>query len=165
MTTIGFPTGDFPAPLPFAMELPEGWLGAHVPGTLLAAYRPPADESNQFRPNVVVTWERISTDTPLREVVETAVARVLRESPSMEVVSSEAATVADSYEAVLCRFREPLKDVTLLRATLFVLGPRTGRIRDLYQIVGTYPSGDDPLNSDMRSCLLSFALATPVAAI
>lgn len=164
MTTIGFPTGDFPAPLPFAMELPDGWLGAYVPGTLLAAYRPPTGESDQFRPNVVVTWERSSTDTPIKEVAESALARAMRDSPGLEVVATEAATVADSYEAVLSLIREPFNDVTLLRARLFVLGPPTGRIRDLYQIVGTYPSGQAKLNSDVRSCLLSFALATPVAA-
>lgn len=162
-TTIGFPTGDFPAPLPFAMELPDGWMGTHVPGALLAAYRTPEGEPEGFRPNVIVTWERSPIDISIEKVAEDALARVGRESAGWEFISTEAATVGDSYEALLYIIREPLNDMTLQRATLFVLGPPTGRTRDLYQVVGTYPSGDDELSTDMRSFLLSFALATPAA--
>lgn len=161
MTMVGFPTIDFPAPLPFVIELPEGWLGAHVPGALLAAYGPETSEASLFRPNVVVTWQRVPLETNVQSVTDHAFDQARRATPDAKVLVRDAAE-SDSFEAALTVFTEPSSThPDLLHAGLFVVGPPAGKIRDLYQVVGTYSADDDAVHAQVRACLLSFALATP----
>lgn len=159
VTTVGFPTADFPAPLPFSIELPIGWLGAYVPGALVAAYKP---VTTRFRPNVVVTWQRAALESSVRAVAGRALELALRGSPRLKSLTNELAGGNESFEAAYTVLSDHLDDdLTILHARLFVLGPRIGALRDLYEIVGTYPSGDEALEATMRTCLMSFALAIP----
>jgi hypothetical protein len=44
MTTLAYPSADFPGPPAVALEVPDGWEPLHAPGTTLAA-RLPREES------------------------------------------------------------------------------------------------------------------------
>ena len=52
MTTLTYPSAQFPGPPTVSVDIPEGWAAVRVPGTLLAARR--ADTEGTFAPNVVV---------------------------------------------------------------------------------------------------------------
>ena len=52
MTTLTYPSAQFPGPPSVSVDIPEGWSAVRVPGTLLAARR--SDTDGTFAPNVVV---------------------------------------------------------------------------------------------------------------
>ena len=52
MTTLTYPSAQFPGPPSISVDIPEGWAPVRVPGTLLAARR--AGTAGRFAPNVVV---------------------------------------------------------------------------------------------------------------
>ena len=54
MSTLAYPSADFPGQPSVALEVPEGWEPVHAPGTTMAARLPRADA---FSPNVVVNIE------------------------------------------------------------------------------------------------------------
>lgn len=161
MTLVGFPTKDFPAPLPFLINLPARWMGAHIPGALLAAYRPAQTAGSSLDPTVLVTWQRTHPDTSVRKIADQATKHLFKTEPASEVLLQEIAT-SDSFEAALSLVEERSAFETAIRhAFLFVLGPSVGDVRDFYIIEGTYPAGDDEIHEEVKACLLSFALATP----
>jgi len=52
MTTLTYPSAQFPGPPSISVDIPQGWAPVRVPGTLLAARR--ADTAGRFAPNLVV---------------------------------------------------------------------------------------------------------------
>lgn len=54
MSTLVYPSPDFPGLPSVALEVPDGWEPAHAPGTTLAARLP---REGAFAPNVVVSIE------------------------------------------------------------------------------------------------------------
>lgn len=163
MTTIGYPTSDFPAPLPFALELPTGWLGTYVPGTLVAGFKP-SSTTDSFHPNVIVIWQRATVDSSAGAIAKRALELALLESPLLETVSNKVADGDTDFQAVYTLLRNDRgNDFSLFHARLTVVGPPLGTMRDVYQIVGTYPSGDESAAEDVEKCLMSFSLALPAS--
>ena len=54
MSSLAYPSVDFPGQPAVALEVPDGWEPAHAPGTTIAARLPRA---GSFAPNVVVNIE------------------------------------------------------------------------------------------------------------
>lgn len=163
MTTIGFPTTDFPAPLPFALELPSGWLGTYVPGALVAGFKP-SSTADSLRPNVVVSWQRATVESSAGAIAKRALELALLESPLLETVSNKVADGDTSFQAVYTLLKNDRgNNSSLFHARLTVVGPPLGTFRDVYQIVGTYLSGDESVAEDVEKCLMSFSLALPAS--
>ena len=51
MSTLAYPSRVFPGPPSVAVDVPEGWMPVHAPGTAVAAKLP---REGGFGPNVVV---------------------------------------------------------------------------------------------------------------
>lgn len=114
MTTLAYPSADFPGQPAVTLDVPEAWEPAHAPGTTMAARLP---REGAFAPNVVVTIEQCG---PAYRVEE-----------SLEQVAALAATrgggVSEPYAADLagahfvgCDATWPDDDVeTVLQANLF----------------------------------------------
>jgi hypothetical protein len=162
MTIVGYPTADFPAPLPFSLDLPSGWLGSYVPGALLAAHAPSGAAVDGFLPNVVVTWQIAAVDTDVKMLARRALQTARERNDFVEPSVFDATQDAGVLEAALIAYGTRDSDSrTTLHAAMYVIGPMVGRARDLYHVIGTYLAGDDDMHAEMRRLILSFALATP----
>ncbi|WP_374971128.1 hypothetical protein [Terrabacter sp. BE26] len=141
MTTLAYPSADFPGQPAVTLDVPEGWEPAHAPGTTMAARLP---REGAFAPNVVVTIEQCG---PAYRVEE-----------SLDQVASLAATrgggVSEPYAAQLggahfvgCDATWPDADVeTVLQANLFhhvPSGAAAGHVVQLTGAVGGSEAGAD----------------------
>lgn len=136
MTTLAYPSADFPGQPAVTLDVPEGWEPAHAPGTTMAARLP---REGAFAPNVVVTIEQCG---PAYRVEE-----------SLEQVSALAATrgggVSEPYAADLagahfvgCDATWPDDDVeTVLQANLFHHVP-AGTAGHVVQLTGAVGGPD-----------------------
>ena len=114
MTTLAYPSADFPGPPAVALEVPDGWEPAHAPGTTMAARLP---RSDAFAPNVVVTVEPCAPDHRLEDSLELVRARAA--SRGGGVSQPYAAELGDA-RFVGCDASWPDEDVeTVLQANLF----------------------------------------------
>ena len=86
MTTLAYPSLDFPGQPEVALEVPDGWEPAYAPGTALAARLP---RHGAFAPNLVVRIEQCGP--------EYDIARSLEEVASM--ARSRGGAVGEPYEA------------------------------------------------------------------
>lgn len=161
MTTVGYPTGDFPAPLPFSLDLPDGWLGAHMPGTLLAAHAPGESDDTGLTANVVVTWQLAAADSDVRGLANLALVDAQSREDYREPSALDGTSGDDGVDVALAAFGTAGDPVDTMHAALFVAGPVIAGRRDLYHVVGTYPGGDDELHGQIRRMMLSFAVAIP----
>lgn len=172
MTVIGYPTNDFPALLPFTIDLPPGWQGVHLPGAVLAGRGPEPGYPGGLRPNVVVTWQRVVGDPDVASIARHIIQAAQRRDPTLRFDALEVATT-ESFDAALAlgRSSSPMRQSStsdgdpapgvygVRRAVLFIMGPRITSSRGLYQATGTCTAPDD--QELIRRCLLSFTLATP----
>ncbi len=70
MSTLAYPSPDFPGPPSVTLEVGDDWEPVHAPGTMLAA-RLPRPEG--FSPNVVVTLEPCAPDDAVERSLEQVV--------------------------------------------------------------------------------------------
>ena len=131
MTTLAYPSADFPGQPAVTLDVPEGWEPAHAPGTTMAARLP---REGAFAPNVVVTIEQCG---PAYRVEE-----------SLQQVASQAALrgggVSEPYAAELggahfvgCDATWPDADVeTVLQANLFHHVPSGATAGHVVQLTG-----------------------------
>jgi hypothetical protein len=116
MSTLAYPSADFPGHPSVALEVPDGWEPAHAPGTTLAARLP---REGGFAPNVLVT---IASCGPEFDVQESL-------GQISSLATSRGGTVSEPYAAELggaqfvgCDATWPDPDVeTVLQANLFHL--------------------------------------------
>lgn len=125
MTSLTYPSGQFPGPPTVTVQVPDAWEPVRAPGTMLAARLPRA---GAFAPNVVVNIESVppgfDVQAPLQRVGE--------------IARSRGGDASDAYAAVLgdlefvgCDSTWPDADVeTVLQANLFHVVP--------------HPAGDGP---------------------
>jgi hypothetical protein len=130
MSTLAYPSPDFPGPPSLTLEVGDGWEPVHAPGTMLAA-RLPRPEG--FSPTVVVTLERCAPDH--------AVERSLEHVGT--IAASRGGGVSEPYAAELDGARfvgcdatwvDP-EAVTVLNANLFHVAG-AGRTAYLVQLTG-----------------------------
>ncbi|MEW1952192.1 hypothetical protein [Terrabacter sp. NPDC080008] len=134
MTTLAYPSADFPGQPAVSLDVPQGWEPVHAPGATMAARLP---REGSFAPNVVVTVEQCGP--------------VYRVEDSLEQVAVLAATrggsVSEPYAAELagarfvgCDATWPDGDVdTVLQANLFhhvASGETSGHVVQLTGAVG-----------------------------
>ena len=67
MTTLAFPSEEFPAQPAVTLQIPEDWEPVHAPGAVMAA-RSAADDGT-FVPNVVVRIERRPADFEITDAL------------------------------------------------------------------------------------------------
>ena len=116
MTTLAYPSADFPGQPSVALEVPDGWEPAHAPGTTMAARLP---REGAFAPNVVVTIEPCGPEFRVEDSLEQIAS----------LATSRGGAVSEPYAADLggaafvgCDATWPDPDVeTVLQANLFHL--------------------------------------------
>ncbi|MGW5240531.1 hypothetical protein ACWEOW_16500 [Monashia sp. NPDC004114] len=114
MTTVAYPSADFPGLPSVALEVPEDWEPAHAPGTAIAAKLP---REGAFAPNVVVSIEQCGAGFRVEESLDQIAS----------MATSRGGTVSEPYAADLagaefvgCDATWPDPDVeTVLQANLF----------------------------------------------
>lgn len=133
MTTLTYPSDDFPGPSTVRLQIPEDWHAVHVPGTALAAAR--EDRPGTFTPNVVVRMTTRPADSDVAEALAE-----LREYAR----SKPEGVVSEPFTAELSGVRFLGCDVswvdgeagTLVQAHLFGHVPR-GELVELVQLTGS----------------------------
>lgn len=134
MSTLAYPSRDFPGPPSVAVDVPEGWMPVHAPGTALAAKLPRA---GGFDPNVVVSVEQCGADLTEEESLR----RIDALAQSRGGVTSQPyAAELGHARFVGCDATWPDADVeTILQANLFhVVRPeREGAAAWVVQLSGS----------------------------
>jgi hypothetical protein len=133
MTTLTYPSAQFPGPPSISVDIPEGWAAVRVPGTLLAARR--SDTGGTFAPNVVVRGFTRSGDftigralAELRSYVEDRADGQMDAPFALEIEKIPFVGVNVSWTD------ERVGDV--VQAHLFA-GARRGQVVDLIQVTGS----------------------------
>ena len=138
MTTLTYPSAQFPGPPSVSVDIPQSWAPVRVPGTLLAARR--ASAGGVFAPNVVVRgFTRSGRFTIGRALAE--LQGFVEQRPGgrmdrpfeidIEQVPFVGVTVSWSDERV----------GDLVQAHLFA-GARRGQVVDLIQLTGSVAGPD-----------------------
>jgi hypothetical protein len=130
---ITYPSAEFPAPVSLSLELPEGWVGKPTSGTVLAAFKPGADD--EFTPNVVVTTSRFGGDYSIESA-----AAVVRQS--VKEIHDAVILVAESRDIagfpgfrIEFSFTDP-RAGTLVQAVRMLVVPNGG-VSDLVTVTGS----------------------------
>lgn len=114
MSTLAYPSPDFPGPPSVTLEVGDDWEPVHAPGTTLAARLP---RSEGFSPTVVITLEACASDHAVERALEQVVT----------IAGSRGGGVSEPYAAELGGARfvgcdatwpDP-EDVNVLHANLF----------------------------------------------
>jgi hypothetical protein len=105
MITVGYPSGDFPAPLPFAIDIPEDWLAVHYPGTLLAAYGHRSSADDLGRPSIMVRWRRAAITTDVATVARDELSRVVSADSVIRLPLRQGTRAAPSVRLFSCTRR------------------------------------------------------------
>ena len=114
MSTLAYPSADFPGQPSVALEVPEGWEPVHAPGTTMAARLP---REGAFAPNVVVNIEPCEAAFRVEDSLDQL--RAMATSRGGAVSEPYAAELGDA-QFVGCDATWPDPDVeTVLQANLF----------------------------------------------
>ena len=134
MSTLAYPSRDFPGPPSVAVDVPEDWIPVHAPGTALAAKLP---REGGFDPNVIVSIEQcgaaLTEEESLRRIEALAQSRG-------GVISEPYAAELGHARFVGCDATWPDADVeTILQANLFhiVRPEREGAAAWVVQLSGS----------------------------
>jgi hypothetical protein len=132
MSTLAYPSDDFPGQPSVALEVPEGWEPVHAPGTTMAARLP---REGAFAPNVVVNIEACEPAFRVEDSLDQL--RAMATSRGGAVSEPYAAELGDA-QFVGCDATWPDPDVeTVLQANLFhVAGADSGSGAHLVQLTG-----------------------------
>ena len=161
MSTLAYPSADFPGQPSVALEVPEGWEPAHAPGTTMAARLP---REGAFAPNVVVTIEQCGPAFRIEDSLEQIAS----------LATSRGGAVSDAYAADLggaqfvgCDATWPDDDVeTVLQANLFhlVTSGASGASEvpaHLVQLTGAVGGADAVADYELIRQVLTTARVTP----
>ena len=162
MTKISYPSEQFPNPVPFFLDAPDTWEGVHVPHTLVAVRGP--EPVAGFRPNVLVSWQRIAADGKIerlgRKLVEDS-------SRSYARFTVEAADDGEVEGLPVFGMRASVVDddgLTLQQKHLLVAGPETSATsRDLFHVSGTFHVDDDRGAEAVTAIIRSFVVIDPAS--
>ena len=133
MTTLTYPSAQFPGPPSVSVDIPEGWSAVRVPGTLIAARR--TDTEGKFAPNVVVRGFTRSGDFTIGRALAELKAYV--EDRTDGQMDAPFALELDSVPFVGVNVSwtdDRVGDV--VQAHLFA-GARRGQVVDLIQVTGS----------------------------
>jgi hypothetical protein len=133
MTTLTYPSAQFPGPPSVSVDIPEGWSAVRVPGTLIAARR--TDTQGKFAPNVVVRGFTRSGDFTIGRALAELKAYV--EDRTDGQMDAPFALDLDSVPFVGVNVSwtdDRVGDV--VQAHLFA-GARRGQVVDLIQVTGS----------------------------
>lgn len=132
MSTLAYPSADFPGQPSVALEVPEGWEPVHAPGTTMAARLP---REGAFAPNVVVNIEPCEPAFQVEDSLDQL--RAMATSRGGAVSEPYAAELGDA-QFVGCDATWPDPDVeTVLQANLFhVAAATSGSAAHLVQLTG-----------------------------
>lgn len=131
MSTLAYPSADFPGQPSVALEVPEGWEPVHAPGTTMAARLPRVDA---FSPNVVVNIEPCEPAFRVEDSLEQL--RAMAASRGGAVSEPYAAELGDA-QFVGCDATWPDPEVeTVLQANLFHVAAGSAAGAHLVQLTG-----------------------------
>jgi len=161
MSTLAYPSADFPGQPSVALEVPEGWEPAHAPGTTMAARLP---REGSFAPNVVVTIEQCGPSFRIEDSLEQIAS----------LATSRGGAVSEPYAADLggaqfvgCDATWPDADVeTVLQANLFHLvtsgaSAAADAPAHLVQLTGAVGGADAVADYELIRHVLTTARVTP----
>ena len=118
MSTLAYPSADFPGQPSVALEVPEGWEPVHAPGTTMAARLP---REGAFAPNVVVNIEPCGPTFRVEDSLDQL--RTMATSRGGAVSEPYAAELGGAH-FVGCDATWPDPEVeTVLQANLFHVAP------------------------------------------
>ena len=131
MTTLHYPSPQFPGLPSVAIDVPEGWEPVRAPGTTMAAK---LGREGAFSPNVVVSVEEC---VPAYDV-QTSFAQIRQMAESRDGAISEPYSAdLDGRPFVGCDATWPDPDVeTILQANLFCVVPTQADAAHLIQVTG-----------------------------
>ena len=133
MTNVAFPSEEFPAQPAITLQIPEGWLPVHTPGTVVAARR--ASNEGTFVPNVVVRIERRPAGYEVTDALTEL--RAYAAARPQGTVSEPFKTELDGRQFVGCDLSWVDEQVgTVLQAHLFG-GVPSGPFLQLVQVTGS----------------------------
>jgi hypothetical protein len=157
MVNIIYPSRDFPAPLPVAVEIPEGWEAVHLPNMLMSARS--VDDHEGVRPNVTVGWQRVGLDADPEEYLAGA-ARVGGASYQNYRLLESKTGATDGVSVLAYRHRfDSSGGIPTFQETLVIIGPATTeRSRDLFQVTATRHEQDETSAELISTILDSFTI-------
>jgi hypothetical protein len=145
MTTLTYPSAQFPGPPSVSVQIPEGWAPVRVPGTLLAARQ--AESGGRFAPNVVVRGFTRSGDFTIGRALGELKAYVdERTDGEMDAPFSVEIEDVPFVGVNVSWTDEKVGDV--VQAHLFA-GARRGQVVDLIQVTGSV--GGEQVSSDYET--------------
>jgi hypothetical protein len=132
MSTLAYPSADFPGQPSVALEVPEGWEPVHAPGATMAARLP---REGAFAPNVVVNIEPCAPTFRVEDSLDQL--RAMATSRGGAVSEPYAAELGEA-QFVGCDATWPDPEVeTVLQANLFhVTSAAPGSGAHLVQLTG-----------------------------
>ena len=161
MSTLAYPSPDFPGLPSVALDIPDGWEPAHAPGTTMAAKLP---REGAFSPNVVVSIEQCAPGFSVEQSL----------SQITSMAQSRGGGVSEPYAAELggrsfvgCDASWPDPDVeTVLQANLFhVVAPEHGGAATyLVQLTGAVGGPTAEQDYELIREVISSVRVTPWAA-
>ncbi len=158
MSTLAYPSPDFPGLPSVALDVPDGWEPAYAPGTTMATRLPRADG---FSPNVVVSIEQCVASHTIERSLEQIAEK--ERSRGGEVSDPFAAQLGDA-EFIGCDANWPDPDVeSVLQANLFhiVRTSRPGIAGYLVQLTGAVAGLTAELDYELIREVLTTVRVTP----
>jgi hypothetical protein len=158
MSTLAYPSADFPGQPSVALHVPDGWEPAHAPGTTMAARLP---REGSFAPNIVVSIEPCGADFKVEDSLDQIASLAI----------SRGGGVSEPYAADLagaafvgCDATWPDPDVeTVLQANLFhlVSSPAPGAGAHLVQLTGAVGGPEAVADYELIRQVLTTVRVTP----
>lgn len=156
MTTVSYPSEDFPGFPEITMDCPDGWEPQQVPGAQLAIVQQRPE--GEFRPNVVVIMQRLHPDQTTDDVIADAVKR-LEATPGYEEVGRTRTTLAGVPAARIEGAWATETTGTIAQALRIGVIEHDG-VRDALEITGTCAGPQAPdVWPEVRAIQDSVALA------
>ncbi|HET9632816.1 MAG TPA: hypothetical protein VFP73_10475 [Terrabacter sp.] len=156
MTTLAYPSADFPGQPAVTLDVPQGWEPAHAPGTTMAARLP---REGAFAPNVVVDIEQCGPSYRVEESLEQVA--VLAASRGGSVSEPYAADLAGAH-FVGCDATWPDADVeVVLQANLFHHVPSGATGGHVVQLTGAVGGPDAETDYELVRQVLTTARVVP----
>lgn len=139
MTTIGYPSEDFPAPPPFRMEIPDHWKATWEGDTLAAVHGPVGE---LVTPNVLVSARRFPGPPDLDGLMEHVKSNLETMQPAREILEYGHCDVPGAAAAGRIRSRFITEGQTVAQSQLLTVAPAGGHGHHVVDVVGTVPSED-----------------------
>jgi hypothetical protein len=156
MTTLAYPSADFPGQPAVTLDVPQGWEPAHAPGTTMAARLP---REGAFAPNVVVDIEQCGPSYRVEESLEQVA--VLAASRGGSVSEPYAADLAGAH-FVGCDATWPDADVeSVLQANLFHHVPSGATAGHVVQLTGAVGGPEAETDYELIRQVLTTARVVP----